>query len=523
MFWAGFPWLGAARRRGDLPEFGTPSTCGCRGTFVPSETKSREEKRVIRAADSALIIMVVAGAVVTGSGVVTADDTIRAQYEGVATRIISAVRESNKAYDRLQELCDDIGHRLSGTPALDRAIEWAVETLRSDGHENVRTERVMVPRWVRGEESLEMIAPHRAPIPMLGLGGSVATPPDGITAEVLVVADEDDLKRRGDEARGRIVLFNFPMPADDERNGAGYGPAVKYRVSGARMAAAHGAVAALVRSVTTRSLQTPHTGGMRYGDAERKIPAAAISVEFAEQMARLQARGIPVKVTLKMQARMSEEPAPSANVIAELRGRELPDEIVVIGAHIDSWDVGQGAHDDGGGCVVAMEALRTLRRLNLRARRTIRVVLWTNEENGLQGGRAYAKQHADELDKHVAAIESDSGVFAPIGFGVDIEDAAQRARVIAALNEICTLLKPVGDLSAYAGYGGADIGPMKPAGVPLIGQESDMTHYFDIHHTHADTVDKVDPGEMSDNVAVMAVAAYILADLPHGVGTAGAE
>ena len=442
----------------------------------------------------------------------SAGATISEEYGVVAKRIIDATRSDNDAYNKLQELCDDIGHRISGSAALDRAIEWAVGKLKADGHENVHTEPVLVPKWTRGAESLEMIAPQHAVIPMLGLGGSIATPADGITANVLVVSDENDLNARGDDARGKIVLFNFPMPTEDERLGAGYDSAVKYRVAGARMAAAHGAVAALVRSVTTRTLQSPHTGGMRYADDVERIPTAAVSVEFAERMARLQARGIPIQVTLKMEARMAPELVPSANVIAELRGRELPDEIVVISGHLDSWDVGQGAHDDGGGCVTVMEALNVLRRLDLRPRRTIRVVLWTNEENGLQGGRTYAKEHTDELAQHVAAIESDSGVFAPIGYGVDVEDVACRAAAIAQLNEVSALLRPVCELTAYEGYGGADIGPMKPAGVPLIGQDSDMTHYFDIHHTHADTVDKVKPGELTDNVAVMAVTAYILAD-----------
>ncbi len=440
------------------------------------------------------------------------------RYGETATRIIESARAKNQAYDLMQELCDDIGHRLSGSPQLDRAIEWAAATLEKNGHENVHTEPVMVPQWIRGEESLAMLVPSAPAIPMLGLGGSVATPPSGITAEVVVVRDWDDLKQRGEQVAGKIVLFNSPMSSQDERDGAGYGPAVAYRGGGAREAAKFGAVAALVRSVTTRSLQSPHTGGMHYGDASKKIPTAAISVEYAEKIARLQQRGIPVKLRLKMQAKMSAERVPSANVVAELRGREKPDEIVIISGHLDSWDVGQGAHDDGGGCVIAMETLNLLRRLDLRPRRTIRVVLWTNEENGLAGGKAYAKEHADELSNHVAAIESDSGVYRPIGYGVDCESESQSAITIAQLNAVLELVRPIGKLKAVAGYGGADIGPMKSAGVPLLGHEVDMTHYFDIHHTHADTLDKVDPGELTDNLAVMAVVAYVLADMEERLG-----
>jgi hypothetical protein len=444
--------------------------------------------------------------------------SLKDRYGEAATRIIDSTRAGNQAYALMQELCDDIGNRLSGSPQLDQAIKWAVATLEKNGHENVHTEAVMVPKWVRGAESLEMLEPRATAIPMLGLGGSVATVPQGALAEVVVVADWEDLKKRGAEVAGKIVLFNSPMSQEGEASGEGYGPAVAYRGGGAREASKFGAVAALVRSVTTRSLQTPHTGGMHYGDAETKIPTAAISVEAAEMMARLQARGIPIKVRLKMQAEMSDALAPSANVVAELRGREKPDEIVIISGHLDSWDVGQGAHDDGGGCVTAIETLNLLRRLDLRPRRTIRVVLWTNEENGLAGGKAYAKEHADELPHHVAAIESDSGVFRPIGYGVDCESEAAKATVVAQMNVVLELLGSVGTLRAFPGYGGADVGPMKSAGVPLLGHEVDMTHYFDIHHTHADTLDKVDPGELSDNLAVMAVVAYVLADMEERLG-----
>ncbi|MGE0481426.1 MAG: M20/M25/M40 family metallo-hydrolase [Phycisphaerae bacterium] len=439
-------------------------------------------------------------------------------YRDAAGRIIEAALASDEAWTQLEQLCDDIGHRLSGSAALDRAIEWAASTLRRGGAENVRVDPVMVPKWVRGRESATLLTPLERELPMLGLGGSVGTPPEGVTAEVIVVGDENELNALPDErVRGRIVLFNKAMPPYSAERGTSYGPTVKYRSQGARLAAARGAVAALVRSVTARSLQSPHTGGMNYGDAKTKVPTAAITVEDAESMARMQARGIPVRVTLRMEAK-DEGLVPSGNVIGELRGREAPDEVVVIGGHIDSWDVGQGAHDDGAGCVISMEAIRLLRKLDLRPRRTIRVVLWTNEENGLAGGKAYAEKYKDDLAKHVAAIESDSGAFAPRGFSVSHVDAAREKRAVQQLSEIVKLLEPLGAAKAEGGGGGADIGPLKPFGVPVMGHEVDNSIYFDYHHTHADTLDKVDRTDLNRNVAAMAIMAYVLADMPGRLG-----
>jgi carboxypeptidase Q len=445
------------------------------------------------------------------------------RYADDAARIIQAARSRSATWDRLQVLCDDIGHRLSGSESLDRAVQWAVETLQGDGHENVRAEPVMVPQWVRGSESLEMLEPRSAPLPMLGLGGSVGTPAEGVAAQVFVVTGEEELAARAEEARGKIVLFNVPMPTENAKEGAGYGRAVRYRVGGASMAAKCGAVAALVRSVTTRSLQTPHTGAMRYADGIARIPTAAITIEYVEMIARLQERDIPVTLRLTMAGQTAPEMIPSANVVAELRGRELPDRVVVLSGHFDSWDVGQGAHDDGGACVAAMEALTLLRRLDLRPRRTIRVVLWTNEENGTQGARTYVREHADELPHHVAAIESDSGIFNLRGFDVDLTDDARRTVAITQLSQICQLLQPLGRLSVSPGHGGADIGHMREAGVPLVGVNVDMTHYFDYHHTVADTIDKIDPKDLTDHVAALAVLAYVLADMDERFAAAPGE
>lgn len=402
-------------------------------------------------------------------------------------RIADAARADRGAHAKLVELCDDVGNRLSGSPSLDRAIEWAVETMKKDGHENVRAEKCMVPKWVRGKESATIVEPREIPLAMLGIGGSVG---GDVEAEVLVVADEKELD---DRAKGKIVLFNNLYE--------GYGKSVRFRTGGAALAEAKGAVAILVRSVASLSLRSPHTGMQRPGP---KIPAACISTEDADLIARFAARGKKVVVRLTMEAK-DHGMVESANVIGEIRGREKPDEIVVIGGHLDSWDVGQGAHDDGAGCVAAMEALTTIRRLGLRPRRTIRVVLWVNEENGLAGAKAYAEAHKDEV--HVAGIESDSGGFRPTGFSLEFDNE----KALARLREI---VRPLG-LKADPGGSGADLSPLKDRKFPLLGLNVDGTKYFHYHHSHADTVDKVDPAELAECVAAMAAVAWALAEGPR--------
>jgi len=336
---------------------------------------------------------------------------------------------------------------------------------------------------------------------MLGLGGSIATPRGGIEAEVMVVTDFEELARRATEARGKIVLFDPPW-----RN---YGYNVRFRRDGAVAAARAGAVASLIRSAASYSMRTPHTGAMAYDSTVRRIPHAAISVEDAAMLRRMIERGDRPVVRLQMSAQTLPD-SPSRNVVAELVGRERPDEIVVMGGHIDSWDVGTGAMDDGGGVVAAWEAIRLLQRLGLRPRRTIRVVGWTNEENGLRGGLGYRDQHEAELANHVLAIESDGGVFRPLGFGFSGSDSA-----LAIVRAVARLLRPLGADSISRGGGGADIGPIMQRGVPGMGLNVDGTRYFWFHHSEADTPDKLDPREVAQCVAVMAIMAYVVADLPE--------
>ena len=424
------------------------------------------------------------------------------EYRAAANRLIDAALADSTAYLRVGTIVDQFGARFSGTPQLEAAIDWTLAKMRDEGLENVRGEPVMVPRWVRGDESLDLVSPRRQKLRMLGLGSSVGTPTSGITAPVLVVSSFDELARRASEARGRIVLFDAPFTS--------YRETVRYRVQGASQAARVGAVASLVRSIASGSMQSPHTGNMRYDSAVTRIPAAAVSVEDAMMLHRMQDRGEPVIVTLRMAASMLPD-AQSRNVVAEIRGRERPEEVVVLGGHIDSWDVGQGAMDDAGGAFAAWEAVRLMKLLGLRPRRTVRVVLWTNEENGGRGAAAYRDTHASEIANHILAMESDNGTFAPTGFRVSGSDST-----LAVARSIGPLLERIGAGLIERETEGpeADIAPLVTLGVPGMGLKVDRTRYFWYHHSEADTFDKLNAGEVSRCVAAMAVMAYVIAEMP---------
>lgn len=424
-----------------------------------------------------------------------------AAYREPAARLIAESESTRFAWERLAELTDTYGHRLSGSESLEAALRWAASEMKKDGLENVRLEPVKVPHWVRGRESAEIVAPRRHALAMLGLGNSVGTPPGGVEGEILSLRSFHELEAAGSSVRGRVVLFNVPFTS--------YGETVQYRTSGPSRAAALGAVAMLVRSVGPPGLRTPHTGALQYLSGAPRIPAAAIAAEDADRIQRILERGTAVRVRLTMEATMLPD-ADSFNLVAEIRGREIPDEVVVVGGHIDSWDVGTGALDDGGGCVVTWDALRLMKKLNLRPRRTVRVVLWTNEENGLRGGLAYRDRYRKELANHVLMLESDSGVFRPTGFGFSGSDAA-RARI----GEIATLLRGIGADAIGPAGGGADIGPsVEAAGIPAMSLQVEG-NYFLLHHTPADTVDKIDPADMSRAAAAIAVMTYVVADMPQ--------
>ncbi|HEX3719402.1 MAG TPA: M28 family metallopeptidase [Verrucomicrobiae bacterium] len=418
----------------------------------------------------------------------------------VPDRLIDAETDSMFPYERLARLCDTFGPRFSGTTNLEAAIDWVLAEMKRDGLENVHGEKVMVPHWVRGAESAEMLLPRPHRLPMLGLGGSIATPPDGITAEVLVVKSIADLKEHSSEATGKIVVFNAPFVT--------YHETVIYRVRGAVEASRVGAVAALVRSITPVSIQSPHTGGMSYATNVARIPAVAITVEDAEMMQRMQDRGEKIVVRLKMSA-MKLPDSPSRNVIAEITGDRNPEEIVIVSGHIDSWDVGQGAMDDGGGAMAAWEAVRLMHKLGLRPRRTIRVVLWVNEENGLAGARTYERLHKSELARHVLAIESDRGTFRPLGFSFVGTDAARRE-----VKAFAGPLERIGANRIFSEGSEADVGELEPDGVPTMALVDDAPKYFWFHHTEADTMDKLTPSELSGCATAMAVMAWDAANAP---------
>ncbi len=421
-------------------------------------------------------------------------------------RIVDAGLRSEQAYRKLSWLTDRIGPRLSGSDNLNAAIAWTQAEMKRDGLVNVGAERAMVPHWVRGEASGRILAPAPHPMEILALGMSDGTPPEGIAADVIEVSSLEDVQALGDKAKGKIVLFNkkiFPNGGDDR----GYGSAAGLRHKGAAASAKVGAVGMLIRSLATADLRLPHTGSMEYEDGVPHIPAAAIAPEDAELIHRFLAAGETVKVTFTLSCKNLPD-TESANVVGEVRGSEKPDEIVVIGGHLDSWDVGTGAQDDGAGCAVVMEAARLIRSLALKPKRTIRVVLFTNEENGLRGGIAYANTHAAELSKHVAAIESDSGGARPQGFGVTAGPGA-----VEVVRRLAAPLAPIAADDVQAGGGGADISKLADAGVPQLGLRQDGTHYFDVHHTMADTLDKVDPHDLAMNATAMALMAWQLANL----------
>ena len=472
-------------------------------------------RRTSRTLPAALLLLAASRATSAQPAVTSrlpADSARYQSYQAVADRIVAAALADSTAWRRVAEITDVYGPRLSGSDALERAIDRMLVMLRADGLANVRGEPVRVPHWVRGDASAALVI-HAAPqggvagavtrrkaLHILALGGSVGTPAAGITAPVLVVTSFDDLTRRAAEARGKIVLFDVPFTTYDET--------VRYRGLGAVAAARVGALAALVRSVTPNSIDSPHTGAMRYDSAAPRIPAAAVTVEDAALMHRLQDRGLASTVTLHLGARTLPD-APSRNVVAELVGRERPGEVVVLGGHLDSWDVGQGAMDDLGGFVAAWEAVRLLKRLGLTPRRTIRVVGWTNEENGGRGGRAYLDAHRGELANHVFAMESDNGVFRPSGMRL-----VGSASAIAQIAPVGRLLRALGAGAAAPGEGEADIEPLLAAGVPGAALDVDGSRYFWYHHTEADTPDKLDPADVARCVATFAVWAYVIADAP---------
>jgi hypothetical protein len=425
----------------------------------------------------------------------------------VPDQIIQRELKTSQAYDTLAHLTDEIGPRLSGSKGAAAAVAWTTARFRAWGIPVVN-ERVMVPHWVRGREEASLASHMNQKIVLTALGGSVATPAAGITAEVIEAGSFDELKALNARVKGKIVFFNNPMDMDlvrAHRAFEAYSKAVEYRGIGPSRAAELGAKAVVIRSVDSASLRSPHTGSLRYDAKQPKIPAAAMAAEDAMLVHRLLQRGDRVRMHLVLTPRELPDVA-SANVVAEVRGSEKPEEIVLIGAHLDSWDLGTGAIDDGAGVAMVMETMRLLRDMNLRPKRTIRAVLFMNEENGLRGGRAYFDKHKGE--KHVAAIETDAGGAAPTGFTTTLKGDALaalegRTRALAAVNANRFESTP---------ETGADTQFLVEAGVTGFGLVPDPTHYFDYHHSAADTLDKVDRGELAQDTAAIAALAWTLAN-----------
>ncbi len=438
--------------------------------------------------------------------------TVSEDLRASAQKIIRAALQDDGGWEKLTHLTTQIGHRLSGSTSLEKAVAWAGERMNAEGLEKVWLQPVKVPHWVRGPAEAKVISPRERPLQILALGGSVATPPGGITAPAVVADSFEALTAMGREkVEGKIVIFTPQW--------GGYGPTVAYRGRGASAAAALGAVAVLVRSATGRSIYSPHTGAMNYEESVAKIPAASITVEDAEWFRRMRDTKADLRVQLRIEAQTLPD-ADSANVIGEITGRERPEEVVVLGGHIDSWDVGQGANDDGSGIIAAWQAVTLLKQLGLRPRRTVRVVLWTNEENGLRGGQEYRKWVGDKVAGHVAALEMDGGAERPVGFGFGLQGVTaekttpQYEAAYERLRAIGALLDEIGAGQISRGGGGADIGPLTRDGVPGLGLRTIGEHYFDWHHSNADTLDKVNLDDFRKCTAMLAVMSYALAEMP---------
>jgi Zn-dependent M28 family amino/carboxypeptidase len=430
-------------------------------------------------------------------------------------RIQQAALSSDYAYRQVAHLADNIGPRLSGSAQAAKAVEYVAGELKTIGCE-VQLEKVMAPHWVRGEETAALVSwPGMADgttqkILLCALGTSVATPKDGITADVVTVRNFDELKAMPREkVAGKIVLFDYPFDkrlAAQSRAGEAYGEAVEYRSEGPSAAARQGAVACLIRSVGGADYRIPHTGQTKYAADAPKIPAGAVSSEDAALIVDLAKQGaVKMKLVLAPQTLPDVE---SANVIGDVKGSEHPEQVVIVSGHLDSWDLGTGAIDDGAGVAVSMEVANLIHRLNLKPKRTIRVIAWMNEENGLAGAKQYAKDHAKDWANHFAAVETDGGADHPVGLH------------IKAKPEVKTMFKAVAAILQESGAGaldltenaGADVGPIEKAGVPGFAPIQDNRFYFNYHHTAADTLDKIDPKQLAETSAVVAVAAYALAN-----------
>ncbi len=430
---------------------------------------------------------------------------------GEALRLAREVTAHGHAFEHVRSLTDTAGPRLAGSPGEAAAVAWVMRTMPALGLVDVHTEPATATHWTRGAESGAILTTTERPVALAALGGSVATPPEGIEADVVFAPSIEALDAMPrDRVEGRIVFVSRPMRRT--RDGSGYGDAVSVRGQVAVHAARLGARAALIRSIGTDHERFAHTGAFRYDPAVAMIPAAALSVPDAELLERLVTSG-PVRFRLMLSGQRLPD-GPAFNVVGDVRGSEHPEEIVLLGAHLDSWDLGQGALDDGAGCAIVLESARAIAHAPVRPRRTLRVVLFANEENGIGGARAYAESHASELGRHVAAIEADLGDGRVLEWRVPAAVRAS-AGMRPLIDVLASLRVPLAERDAH---GGADVGPLGEAGVPLLDLRQDATNYFDLHHTANDTLAQVRPDELARAASVFAATAYVLT---HSVETLG--
>lgn len=436
--------------------------------------------------------------------------TAHAQKEDSLTirKIYDEVLEHGKSYEWLRQLTSEVGPRLSGSKGAEKAVIWAKDLLEKQGFDRVFLQEVMVPHWVRGkkEEAFILNNKQKVAVPLVALGGSVATPAKGITAEVVEVHNFQELRALGEEkCKGKIVFFNRPMDAKKISTFEAYGGAGDQRRSGANEAAKVGAIGMIVRSLSSTLNDHPHTGSMVYATGVPLIPAAAISTNAAE----LLSKSLKENPSLQFYFKQNCETLPdvlSYNVVGEIKGTEKPDEFIVVGGHLDSWDLAEGAHDDGTGCVQSIEVLRLMKNLGIKPRRTVRAVLFMNEENGVKGGQKYAELAKQNNEKHLFAIESDAGGFTPRGFGIQGGSANDLTKILTFKD----LLDPYGLHEIGKGGGGTDIGPLAPLGTILIGFKPDSQRYFEYHHTPIDRFENVNQRELELGAASMASLIYLL-------------
>ena len=425
----------------------------------------------------------------------------------VIKQLFDEALTTRETYSLLDHLCNNIGHRLSGSEGAVKAVEWTEKVMTDYGFDKVYKQDLFVPNWKRGDKEVaRIIGDSKGELSVLALGMSVATPAEGLTAEVVEVQGLDEVESLGrDKIEGKIVFYNRATDQRHIATGAAYGGAVDQRSAGPATAAKYGAVGVVIRSVGTAYDDVPHTGVTSYKDDIPKIPAAALGFHSADRLTEALKQNPDTKLFLKMTCQTLED-APSHNVIGELTGSEFPDEIITIGGHLDSWDVGQGAHDDGAGCMQSIQVLRLFQKLGIKPKRTIRAVMFMNEENGTRGGNKYAEIAEENKENHLIALESDAGAYSPRGFGVTAEDAT--------LEKFRTWL-PHFDQNTITyvkkGGGGVDIGPLhRTLGTPTIGFIPDSQRMFDLHHSPNDVFSTVHPRELELGTASIAGLIYLI-------------